>query len=62
MLRIRIKDEGSYRGFRWRGVSGEEAALACHQDVAEEAGPAGLLAGGVEGFARVVESLLRAAR
>jgi hypothetical protein len=42
-------------------VPGEEAALACHQGVAE-AGRAGLLAGGVEGFARVIDGLLRAAR
>jgi hypothetical protein len=43
-------------------VPGEEAALARHQGVAEAAGRVGLLAGGVEGFARVIEGLLRAAR
>lgn len=62
MLRLRIEDKGPIAAFRWRGVPGEAAAPACHQGVAEEAGRAGFLAGGVEGFARVVEGLLRAAR
>jgi hypothetical protein len=52
---------GPTAAFRWHDVPGEDAALACHQGVAEAAGRAGLLPGGVEGFARVVEGLLRAA-
>ena len=57
MLRIRIEDKGPCAAVRWRGVP-----------VRSEGGPwdivmrAGLLAGGMEGFARVVEGLLRAAR
>jgi hypothetical protein len=60
MLRIRIEDKGPIGAFRWRSVPGEGTALARHQGVAEEAGRAGLLAGGVEGCARVAEGLLRA--
>ncbi len=52
---------GPAAAFRWHGAPGEDAALACHQGVAEEAGRAGLLAGGVGGFARVAEGVLRAA-
>lgn len=62
MLRIRIEDNGPVAAFRWRGVPAEDTALTCHQGVAEETGRARLLAGGVEGFARVAEGLLRAAR
>jgi hypothetical protein len=47
MPRMRIEGKGP-AAFRWPGVPGEAAALA---DLA-----------GVEGFARVVEGLLRAAR
>ena len=74
MLRKRIEDEGPI-AFRWRGVPGEGTALARPQGVAAEAGigvqwgrkvpgvqPPGFLTGAVEGFARVVEGLLRAAR
>src|SRR5689334_5302834 len=43
-------------------LGGGRLAPACHQGVAEAAGRGGLLAGGVEGFARVVEGLIRAAR
>jgi hypothetical protein len=75
MLRIRIKDRGPITAFRWRGVPGEYAAPARPRGVAEKAGigvqrgrkvlelqPPGFLAGGVEGFARVVEGLLRVVR
>src|SRR5579859_2818935 len=62
MLRIRIEDKGPIAAFRRRGVPGGDTALARHEGVAAEAGRAGFLAGGVEGFARVVEGLLRAAR
>lgn len=61
MLRIRIEDKGPIAAVRWRGVPGEDTALACHQGVAEEAGRARFLAGGAEGLVCVVEGLLRAA-
>jgi hypothetical protein len=74
MLRKWIEDKGPI-AFRWRGVPGEDAALARPQGVAAEAGlalqwgrkvpgvrPPGCLTGGVEGLARVVEGLLRVAR
>ena len=57
-----MRTRGPIAAFRWCGVPGEEAALACHQGVAEAAGRADLLAGGVAGFARVIEGLQRAAR
>jgi hypothetical protein len=64
-LRIRIEDKGQTAAFCWHGVPGEGAARAGGRS---EEGPrdivmrADLLAGGAEGFARVVEGLLRAAR
>jgi hypothetical protein len=74
MLRIRIEDKSPIAAVRWRGAPGEDPAPARLQGIAEEAGlgvrqgrtmlevqSPGLLAGGVEGFALVVEGLLRAA-
>jgi hypothetical protein len=74
MLRKRIGGKGPI-AFRWPGVPGEDSALARLQSVAAGAGlalqwgrkvprvrPHGFLTGGVDGFARVVEGLLRAAR
>jgi len=65
MLRIGIEDKCPAAAFRWHGVPGEDTARAAGRS---EEGPrdavmrAELLAGGVEGFARVVEGLLRAVR
>ena len=58
MLRIRIEGKGPVAAFRWPGVPGGDAAPARLRGVAEAAGRAGFLAGGVAGFAGV----LRAAR
>jgi hypothetical protein len=38
MLRIRIEDNGPFAAFRWRGVTGEDAALAQLGGVAAETG------------------------
>ena len=58
MLRIRIEDKGSVAACRWPGVPGEDAVPAHLRGVAEEAGRAGVLAGGGADFTDV----LRAAR
>jgi hypothetical protein len=65
MLRIGIEDECPTAAFRWHGVPGEDAARAggrSEEGVRDAVMRADLLAGDVEGFARVVEGLLRALR
>jgi hypothetical protein len=65
MLRIGIEDKCPATAFRWRGVPGEDAARAdgrSEEGLREAVMRADLLAGGMEGFARVVEGLLRAVR
>jgi hypothetical protein len=65
MLRIRIEDRGPIAAFRWRGVPGEDAARAggrSEEGQRDAVMRADLLAGGAEGFARVVEGLLRVVR
>ena len=65
MLRIGIEDKCPAAAFRWHGVPGEDAARAGGRSEEGLRGAvmrADLLAGGVEGFARVVEGLLRAVR
>jgi hypothetical protein len=56
MLRIRIKDKDPGAAVRWRGVPGRSEGRPRDTVIC-----AGWLAG-VEGFARVVEGLLRAVR
>ena len=58
MLRIRIEDKDPVVAFRWRGVPGEDAGLACLLGVAGAVRSGSLLAGGAAGFAGV----FRAAR
>ena len=65
MLRIGIEDKCPAAAFRRHGVSGEDAARAggrSGEGVRDAVMRADLLAGDVEGFARVVEGLLRAVR
>jgi hypothetical protein len=56
MLRIRIEDKGPSAAVRWRGVP-----VRSDEGTRDIVIRADLLAGGVEGFTRVVEGLLRAA-
>jgi hypothetical protein len=75
MLRIRIEHKSPITAFRRRGAPGEDAAPTRLQAVEAEEVPGvkrrrkllevqrpGFLAGGVEGFARVLDGLPRAAR
>jgi hypothetical protein len=51
MLRIGTEDKGPVAAFRWRGMPGEDAALARLRGVGEAAGRVGFLAGRVAAFA-----------
>ena len=65
MLRVRIEDKGRVAAFRRRGVPGEDAARAggrSEEGLRDAILRTDLLAGCVEGFARVAEGLLRAVR
>ena len=64
MLRIRIEQRSPITAFRWRGAPNEDAARARPRRRRKplEVQPPGFLAGGVEGFARVLDDLPRAAR
>ena len=65
MLRIGIEDKCPAAAFRQHGVPGEDAARAggrSEEGLRDAVMRADLLAGSVEGFARVVEGLLRAVR
>ena len=65
MLRIGIEDKCPTAAFRWHGVPCVDAARAggrSKEGLRDTVVRAGLLAGDVKGFARVVEGLLRAVR
>jgi hypothetical protein len=64
MLRIRIEHKSPITAFRWRGAPGRDAAPTRPQRRRKllEVPPPRFLAGGAEGFARVVDGLPRAAR
>jgi hypothetical protein len=69
MLRIRIEDNVPFAAFRWRGVTGEDAAgcaVRAGRGLRGGAGDivigSGLPADGAEGFGCVLEGLLRASR
>ena len=65
MLRIGIEDKCPAAALRRHGVPGEDAARAggrSEEGLRDAVMRADLLAVGVEGFARVVEGLLRAVR
>jgi hypothetical protein len=64
MLRIRIEHKSLITTFRWRGAPGEDAVPTRPQRRRKlpEVQPPGFLAGGAEGFARVLDDLPRAAR
>lgn len=64
MLRIRIEHESPFTAFRWRGAPGEDAAPTRPQRRRKllKVQPPGFLAGGAEGFARVLDGPPRAAR
>jgi len=65
MLRTGIEDKCPTAAFPWHGVPGEDAARAggrSAQGLRDAVMRADLLAGDVEGFARVAEGLLRAVR
>ena len=65
MLRIGTEDKCPTAAFRWHGVPGEDEAQAggrSEEGLRDAVMRADLLAGDVEGFARVVEGLLRAVR
>ena len=64
MLRIRTGHKSPITAFRWRGAPGEDACPTRSQRRRKllEGQPPGFLAGGAEGFARVLDGLPRAAR
>ena len=64
MLRIRIERKNPITDFRWRGAPGEGAAPTRPQRLRKLLGvqPPGFLAGGAEGFARVLDGRPRAVR
>ena len=64
MLRIGIEDKCPIAAFRWHGVPGEDAARAGGRSAQglRDAVMRADLAGDVQGFACVVEGLLRAVR
>jgi hypothetical protein len=64
MPRIRIEHKSPITAFPWRGAPGESAPPTRPQRRRKllEVQPPGFLAGGAEGFARVLDDLPRAAR